>query len=605
LNAGFYSITVNDDVSCSEETPIVEITNPTQVQAELIRTSPLTCTTGIELLLSATGGSGTYEYSEDDATWIPMVGNSVAIPNANITGPLGAGTYRYFVRDATNSCASVQSNEISEDAIDPLTLTLDTTAAFINCNGDATATIYATATGGLGNYMYELFTDVSLNPASRIAGPQSLGEFSNLAANTYYVNVFSEDCTVSAQQVVITEPMPLDYTDAVTNALCFGDENGTITVTLSGGSGGYQYAISPNLNQFDDENTFDGLAPGDYTVIAQDQNGCFIELQYTITEPELLTVAATATPEVCFGDEDGTITLTIEGGTAPYSTRLSGDSNFVQDRDSFTGLAGGAYIIFVRDANGCEADTAVTVDVGANLNATVEPIYECTGDTPTNYVNITLEDPTVIGEVLYALDSIDPADLQLNPDFRNTAPGSHYITIAHANGCIRTIDFEIENFEPLTLSLEQTGINQITATAGGGKENYTFLFGDYDNGANNVFIINRTDTYVVTVIDENGCQVQANIFMEFIDIEIPNFFTPDGDGQNDVWMPRNQEAFPEILTIIFDRYGRELYRLTLNSPGWDGLYKKSELPTGDYWYVIKLRGERDEREFVGHFTLYR
>lgn len=453
--------------------------------------------------------------------------------------------------------------------------------------------------------MFELYTDPSLSVVSRIAGPQSLGEFSNLAAGVYYVNVFSEDCTTPEQQVVIDEPTPLDYTEDIVNALCFGDENGSITVTLSGGSGGYQYAISPNLNQFDDENTFDRLAPGDYTVIAQDQNGCFIELQYTITAPELLVMTATATPEICAGDADGTIDLTIVGGTAPYSTRLSSESDFVQDRVSLTGLSAGGHILFVRDANGCEANTGITVEAGANLNATVEPVYECTGDTPDNYVNVTLEDPTVLGDVLYALDSTDPADMQLNPDFRNTAPGSHYISIAHANGCVRTIDFEIENFEPLALTLEQVSLNEITATATGGLENYTFIFGDENNGADNTFRINRTDTYVVTVIDANGCEVQANIFMEFIDIEIPNFFTPDGDGQNDVWMPRNQEGFPEILTIIFDRYGREVYRLTLNTPGWDGLYKQSELPTGDYWYVIKLRGESDEREFVGHFTLYR
>ncbi|MEM7716307.1 MAG: T9SS type B sorting domain-containing protein, partial [Cyanobacteria bacterium P01_A01_bin.68] len=42
---------------------------------------------------------------------------------------------------------------------------------------------------------------------------------------------------------------------------------------------------------------------------------------------------------------------------------------------------------------------------------------------------------------------------------------------------------------------------------------------------------------------------------------VPEFFTPDGDGLNDFWVPRNQEAFPEILTIIFDRYGREIYRM--------------------------------------------
>ncbi|MFK7813774.1 MAG: T9SS type B sorting domain-containing protein, partial [Maribacter sp.] len=602
LNAGFYSITVTDDVGCSADTPIIEIMNPTEVVAQLIRTSPLTCATGVELLLSATGGSGSYEYSEDNVVWFAMTGSSVAIPNAEITGPLGAGTYRYYVRDAAG-CPSVLSNEISEDPIMPLVFT-EVNATTIGCVGDL-ATITSDATGGLGNYMYELYTDVSLSVGSRVAGPQTSGIFSNLTSGTYYVNVTSADCTTPAELVIIAEPIPLDYTEDIVNALCFGDENGSITVTLSGGAGGYQYAISPNLNQFSDENTFDELAPGDYTVIAQDQNGCFIQLDYTITAPELLTATGLATPEVCFGDQDGTITLTIEGGTAPYSTRLSNESNFVQDRTLLTDLSAGGYIIFVRDANGCLTDVGITIEPGANLNATVEPVYECTGDTPDNYVNITLEDPSVIGDVLYALDSTDPSDLQLNPDFRNTAPGSHYIAIAHANGCIRTVDFEIEDYEPLTLSLEQGGINTITATADGGLENYTFYFGDVNNGADNTFIINRTDTYVVRVVDENGCEVIANIFMEFIDIEIPNFFTPDGDGLNDTWQPRNQEGFPEILTIIFDRYGREVYQMTLNSPGWDGLYKQSELPTGDYWYVIKLRGPNDDREFVGHFTLYR
>jgi gliding motility-associated-like protein len=399
----------------------------------------------------------------------------------------------------------------------------------------------------------------------------------------------------------------LSYTENIINVSCAGEEDGSITVTLAGGAGEYQYAISPNLNQFDSENTFTDLAPGDYTIIAQDQNGCFEQLQYTITEPTVLQIDATILPEVCEGNSDGSITLNITGGTAPYSTSLNSnsDADYVQDRTVFNGLPGDNYLVFVRDANGCEANIVVDITPGVNLNASVEPIYECSSDTPDNYVNITLEDQTIIGDVLYALDSTDPADMQLNPDFRNSAPGMHYIAIAHANGCVQTFDFEIENFEPLTLTLEQSGINEITATAEGGREGYTFYFDDRDNGDENTFIIRRTDTYVVTVVDENGCEAQANIFMEFIDIEIPNFFTPDGDGQNDAWLPRNQEAFPQILTIIFDRYGREVYRMGLNDAGWDGLYNQSELPTGDYWYVIKLNGDEDNREFVGHFTLYR
>ena len=321
----------------------------------------------------------------------------------------------------------------------------------------------------------------------------------------------------------------------------------------------------------------------------------------------MLVVNATTTPEVCIDSQDGTIALEISGGTAPYSTALNanGDADFVMNRTDFFDMAAGNYLIFVRDANGCETNVVVDIDRGVNLNATIETIYECSGDTPNNYVNITLEDETVIGDVLYALDSVDPADFQLNPDFRDSAPGNHYITIAHANGCIQTIDFVIEVFEPLTLSLEQRNLNEITAIANGGREEYTYYFDGINNGNSNTFYIGRTDTYEVRVVDQNGCEAIANIFMEFIDIELPNFFTPDGDGQNDFWIPRNMEQFPEILIKIFDRYGRVVSNQSVDSKGWDGKYSGNELPTGDYWYVIKLNGERDEREFVGHFTLYR
>ncbi|MEM9144302.1 MAG: T9SS type B sorting domain-containing protein [Bacteroidota bacterium] len=203
------------------------------------------------------------------------------------------------------------------------------------------------------------------------------------------------------------------------------------------------------------------------------------------------------------------------------------------------------------------------------------------------------------------MDSTDPEDMQLNPDFRDIAPGIHYITIAHSNGCVRTQDFEIEDFEPLSLFLEQQNLNVITATALEGKQEYSFSFNGERTGSDNTYRITRTDTYTVIVTDENGCEVTREIFMEFIDIKIPNFFTPNGDSENDGWMPRNMEAFPEILTVVFDRYGREVYRIGLGDDPWDGAYQQSDLPAGDYWYIMKLNGEKDQREFVGHFTLYR
>ena len=341
-------------------------------------------------------------------------------------------------------------------------------------------------------------------------------------------------------------------------------------------------------------------------VIAQDQSGCFIELLYTIFEPEPLAATATTTPEACEGDRDGTISLEISGGTAPFRTSFNNPNNFVQDRLTYTDLAPDAYFVYVRDANDCEYVLPVVVERGVNLNAEVSPVYGCNGDIPNNYVNIVLEDETISDDVVYALDSTDPNDMQLNPYFRDMSPGPHFIAVASTrSGCVKTYDFEILEFEPLTLTLQQNNINEITAVGQGGREPYTFYFGDIDNGSDNTYVINRSDTYIVTVVDENGCEATASITMEFIDIEIPNFFTPNGDNENDFWKPRNIDHFPEILIKIYDRYGRVVAHVSSNNSGWDGRYNEKELPSGDYWYVIQLNGENDEREFFGHFTLYR
>jgi gliding motility-associated-like protein len=600
LGAGIYSITVSDGWSCGLETTQVTISEPEEVRASLIQVNPLTCNSQAQLELTATGGTAPYQYSTDNSNWNPMTGGN------SHTFSVGAGVYQYYVIDA-NGCEANISNQISVDAIPPLTIAIDDSAAIINCAGESSAIIIANVTGGLGDYSYELFDDAALT--NSIAGPQTNNSFSGLSAGNYFIRVISQDCIAVEAVSPIAEPVPLQVdSQEFTDISCAGEEDGTITVNVSGGTGQILYAISPNLNRFDVENTFTDLASGIYDVIAQDERGCFIPFQFTISAPNPIDVTAVnVLNEICAGSEDGSIEITIAGGTAPYRTSLNSneDADFVSGQLQFSDLAAGTHVIFVRDANNCGENIIVEIEPGVNLNATVTPVYDCVGNNTDNYIQVDLEDGIVADEVLYALNSTNPADMQLTPDFTNVPPGDHYLTIAHSNGCVNTVDFSITNFEPLSLFLEQNNINEITAIAEGGLENYTFYFDGQNNGSENTYFVNRTDTFTVTVIDENGCEVSAEIFIEFIDIEIPTFFTPNGDGTSDTFIPENLEAFPDTLIIIFDRYGRELYRMRYGDTGWDGTYQGTGLPTGDYWYVIKLKGENDDREFVGHFTLYR
>jgi gliding motility-associated-like protein/uncharacterized repeat protein (TIGR01451 family) len=604
LGPGFYSITVEDDLNCVFESQIIEVVEPLEVNAMLVTSVILSCLDGADVQLNGIGGTAPYTFSVDGVTFNTM--NEINGANTHLIESLTPGSYQYYLRDSFN-CISILSNEITISPIEVLSLDIDTSAAVINCNGENTAVIVAQADGGLGNYQYGLFSDAGL--LNQVSPYQSSEVFTDLVAGSYYVSVQSEDCVFTSKEIIITEPEVLVVVQTINKISCNGEDDGSIVFEVTGGSGAYQFAISPNLSQFDNENTFENLAPGDYSVIIQDSKGCFELSMFTLNEPNPLTMTLSSTPEVCQGDKNGSITVTpgVDSGTAPYSTAIGSgnDADFVENRLVFENLESGDYFIFIKDANGCKTQDLIRVETGANLNADLEVEYVCSGGTLDISLNFVFEDQSVIADVLYALDSTDANDLVLEPNFENLSSGDHYIYLMHANGCSKTINFVVEEFEPLVLTLEQLGLNEITANATGGKEGYTYYFDNEDNGDDNTFYITRTDTYSVRVIDENGCESIGSIYIEFIDIEIPNFFTPDGDGLNDTWIPSNISQFPEVYIKIFDRYGREIYRIKDSQDGWDGLYQKADLPTGDYWYVIRLNGEKDKREFVGNFTLYR
>jgi len=331
-------------------------------------------------------------------------------------------------------------------------------------------------------------------------------------------------------------------------------------------------------------------------------------LEFEIEEPDALNVVTTITDEICFDSSDGTISLEILGGTIPYATALNSnlDTDFVQDLTIYEDLPSGTHVVFVRDANGCEYSEVFEVQNGVNLEGEVQVLYECDGDGfSSNRIQVVLDDSTVGADVLYGLDTDDTSLMQLEPEFQDLTEGEHFVTIVHNNGCINTLTFDVSVFEQLTLQLTQGQINEIQAIALGGSGNYTFSLNDGTPVSEDTFNITETALYTVTVTDENGCSVSQEIFMEFIDIEIPTFFTPDGDGLNDTWAPQNIVQYPNIFIKIFDRYGRTLFFFSGNQDSWDGQYQLSDLPTGDYWYIIRLNGEEDQREFIGHFTLYR
>ena len=223
---------------------------------------------------------------------------------------------------------------------------------------------------------------------------------------------------------------------------------------------------------------------------------------------------------------------------------------------------------------------------------------------PLLSVTVTLLDEVAAdSEVIFILDGVGTG--QLENVFENVAPGDHTIEMIAPNGCaLPTEEFTIDAIENLEITAFDTNLNEFGVEAVGGVPPYEFFLDGVSQGTETTYHINRTDTYVVRVVDSNGCEAIVEMFVEFIDIVIPPVFTPDNDGIGDEWRIINDEGFPNIVTKVYDRYGRWLGTLKQGET-WKGLYDGSNLPTGDYWYVVKINGENDPREFVGHFTLYR
>ncbi|PXY39967.1 hypothetical protein DMB65_14335, partial [Flavobacterium cheongpyeongense] len=615
LGAGTYSITVTDGYACKNTSAEITITEPTIVVPSLIQSGYATCFTQDSLTLSATGGTGSYTYSTDP-NFTTVLGSFTATVPAKFN--VAPGEHKYYVKD-TNGCVGIVAI-ITVPELPELDIKVDVQNAVINCKGESTGVIVATAEGALGNYVYSLLRVNSDGTTTIVQGPKADGNFSNLPAGTYTVHVDSGDCAKDSDiPVEITEPnAPIFNTPSHTDVTCYGSKNGKIVITTTGGTGSYIYAISPYMNQFFDDGIFENLEPGPYTVLVQDASaGCTEYLDFEITEPTPIYAEITPNsiqPEQCKGEKNGSFDIDIKGGTAPYSVSLDDKKGpFVLiggTYDSTTGvhysfenLSGGNHSVYIIDANGCDYEVSVPMDEAVELNPTNVVTYDCVNNANANMVTI---DPGYDdhSQIDYSLD--EGTTIQQSNIFTNLTPGPHTVTVRHTNGCSVDTNFDIKAIAPLTLALSagQPEMNVISVTASGGSPAYEYSFNGEDFTSANKYKIYKSGDYKVIVRDQNGCTFELIVPMTYVDVCIPDIFTPNGDGQFDGWGPGCTNIYNNLEFSIFDRYGRAIAKYRYGQE-WDGKYNGEELPTGDYWYVLKLNEKKDDREFVGHFTLYR
>lgn len=657
IEAGWYAIEVVSTLNCMYRTTPIQVIPPLPIVPRLIQTAVPACgniaTMKIELGASAEAGT-TYEYRNylSSDPWLPMTYQS-GTAEEFIPGVVGV-SYRFEVRKVgdLSSCEPIGTNGITITDADPLDLDVASPTFDVTCAYEVDGRIEAQVEGGTGIYEFRIYnTDPGTDafvaeflPTYNGRAVQTTGTFEDLEEGSYWISVISRlDCGEIEGPFVIDAPEPVDIASASTSVSCNGEADGTITMTVTSPSAGLvKFAIEPNLSELvtDPDNpetyTFTDLAAGTYTVLSQDAEGCPQTFEVEVTEPDQLIINnLQTTPELCIGANDGTAVFTIEGGT-PFNDPLISPTPYYEYKIEMTSpidevgtgvfapydgsiienLQGGAtYAIFVQDANLCPANDLFTVGIGVNLTAQPSVQYGCEGIFPNSTSSVLINDQSLLPDLLFYLEDINSTDPPLTEqemivmaDVEYTwgdLPASQYRAyIFHQNGCSISVEFEVDGYDPLTLEAIKTGPNELTVSAEGGFGGYEFFFQGESTGTETVFTTNETTVVNVRVVDQNGCEAEVNVPFEFTGmIEIPNFFTPDGDNLNDVWSPNNREFFPNIEVKIYDRYGRvvaELNQIT----SWDGTYDGNEVPTGDYWYVVNAN-DKSRIRYVGHFTLYR
>ena len=405
-------------------------------------------------------------------------------------------TYFVTVTNDNTSCRS--TTDVYVIVNENPTVTTEVTET--NCE-ESTGTATALPMGGEGAYTY-LWDNGETTPT-----------ISNLPVGIYNVVITDTNmCTASADAVIIEAEAPTVsiIEEGVQDATC-GEENGTISVAASGGTGSYTYA----WDNGDSGPIINNLAPGTYTVTVTDTNMCSAVTQETIVALPVPSVVTSPDTSICEGDELQ-ISAFGSGGVGDLDYQWSNDLGTDQTA-SVSPVNDATYSVVVTDANGCMATDEVNIIVNGLPQIEISGDTEiCLGESTDLTVSSPGEDPfTCSWEGLSAncTQTLSPSE--------NT---TYFVTVTNnSTTCRTTTDIYVVVNDNPTVSTEVTATNceestgTATALPMGGEGAYTYL---WDNGETTPTISNLpVGIYNVVVTDSNMCTASADAII--IESEAP------------------------------------------------------------------------------------
>jgi gliding motility-associated-like protein len=484
LAAGTYTVIVKDANGCQFTTTatVANVAGPT---AMVVNSTNATCgnSNGTITLGTVSGGTTPYTYS---------VNGSPFTATTAYTG-FGPGTYTTVVKDA-NGCTYSTSVTITNI---PGPTAVATTLTNTTCSAGNGSVIIGTVTGGTSPYTY------SFNGSPFTATTSYTG----LAAGTYPIIVKDANgCTFSTSAVLTNSPGPTALAVTSTNPTC-GNSNGTITIgATTGGTPTYLYSF--NGGGFSSTSSFTSLAPGTYSIVVQDANGCTFTTSRVISNVAGPTALATSTTNASCGSSTGSVSIgATTGGTGPYTYSFNGSA--FTATTSYTGLPANVYTVVVQDANGCSFTTSATVSNASGPTALATTFTDATCGNNNGTVTIG----ATTGGVLPLSYSFNGGAFSTTTNYSGLAPGTYTIIVKDAGGCTFTTTVTISNIGgPTSLLLSSTnttcgGANGSITTGAvtGGTAPYTYSVNASAFTGTTTYTGLVAGTYTVVVKDANGC----------------------------------------------------------------------------------------------------
>lgn len=492
IAAGAYTATITDADNCSA-TASVSITQPPALNANATATGETSVGANNGTASTApSGGVPGYSYA-----W------SNGATTQNITG-LAPGNYTVTITDV-NNCTTSQTVTVASFSCAGVSANM--TSVNPTCNGGTNGSASVSIGGSSGPFTYNWSNGATTS------------SISNLSAGNYTVSVQDGNgCNVTGN-VTLVAPAALNLTSQQTNVTCNGESTGSATVDVTGGTPNYSFAWS-NGGSGASQN---GLSAGTYTVTVSDENACQTTAQVTIMQPAALSGNLTASSESGVGANDGTASVAMSGGVAPYTYLWSNGAT----TSAITGLAPASYCVSATDANGCVFTGCATVApfgcMGQAISITAENISCAGADDGTAQADATGFEPPL---------TYSWSNGGTGSSIGNISAGTYTVSVTGSNGCQATQTVQIT--EPAPLSVEILAQNNLECTGGndgsvsvsgiGGTPNYHF---SWSNGATTATISGlAAGVYEVILSDENNCSATSSVEITVLpDVEAPTVVT--------------------------------------------------------------------------------